>query len=120
MSQNIDSFTPQFADDVVVTSIIYNESSIQTLQKDLNKILIYKIEKLILNPEKSEHMRICFKNTKNLTQNYSINNKIIKTVLNHKHLGKISFAENIMALHVNNCNYLILWSNRLKFGIQLD
>ncbi len=64
--QNIDSSTPQFADDIVVITIIYNESIIQILQKDLNKILNYMIEnQLILNPQNSEHMRICFKNTKN-------------------------------------------------------
>jgi hypothetical protein len=80
LSQNIDSSTPQFADDSVAINIIYNESIIHTLQKDLNKILNYMIEnKLILNPLKSDHMRICFKNTKNLTQNYSINNKIINS-----------------------------------------
>jgi hypothetical protein len=55
---------------------MYNESSLQTLQKDLNKILNYTIvNKRILNPEKFEHLKICFKNTKNLTQNYNINNK---------------------------------------------
>jgi hypothetical protein len=32
-------------------------------------------------------MRISLKNNINLTQNYLINNKIIKTVANHKHLG---------------------------------
>jgi hypothetical protein len=46
LSQNIDWSTPQFADDLVAINIIliYYESSIQTLQKDLNKILNYTIE----------------------------------------------------------------------------
>jgi hypothetical protein len=71
LSQNIDLTAPQFADDVVVINSIYNDSDIKILQNHLNEVFKYKIEnKMILNTEKSVHMRISLKNNINLTQNY--------------------------------------------------
>ncbi len=48
----------------------------------------------------------------------AFNLRVVITVTYFSHV--LSFAENIMALHLNNCNFLILWSNQLKFRIQLE
>ena len=77
-----------FADDMSILKIIYNESDCITLQNDLTKVYEFCIENsLKLNPNKSEVLRISFKNTNEF--NYKINNNVINNVSFHKHIGVI-------------------------------
>ena len=97
--KGINSHIFQFADDICLVKIIQDINDSNSLQIDLDKIFQFSNENsLKLNPEKCEYMRIT---RKNIEQNvYKINDKIVKTVLNHKHIGifydsQLSFSSHI-------------------------
>jgi len=80
------SFVYQFADDTILLKIIKNDGDAFLLQNDLNNLFLWCNDNCIqLNPLKSVHMRISFKNVNPFQ--YVINNVSIETKDMHKHLG---------------------------------
>ena len=76
----------EFADDLVIISIVKNTNDIDILQSDLLNLENYCNEKeLKLNAQKTKHLRIGLKDC-NLS-GYVLQNEIIETVNSHKHLG---------------------------------
>lgn len=79
----------QFADDSLLLKYIYNENDVNLMQTELNHVFNWSLKNnLILNPNKSIHLRFYSKKIVNLND-YKLNNITIETKLNHKHLGLI-------------------------------
>ena len=77
----------QYADDTALIKPIYLINDINNFQTDLNQLEHWCNERnLKLNPNKSIHLRISFKNVGDLP-NYSLNNQQIPKKKFHKHLG---------------------------------
>lgn len=97
---NINSYIFQFADDICLMKIIETQNDCIVLENDLVNIYNFCIENsLKLNPEKCEHLRISRKNIDNYS--YHINNKIVKQVLTHKHIGIIYDSKLTFNSHID-------------------
>ena len=92
----------QFADDSLVLNSIRTPTDIECLQTDLDIYNYCKHNDLILNTEKSVHLRISLKKSEQIQ--YNIDHKNIESVECHKHLGviydsKMSFNKHYIVIN---------------------
>ena len=94
----------QFADDLLLLKVVSSVNDLTDLQNDLNKLSNYCAENnLLLNPAKSEHLRLTLKKSHKLS-NYIINGTKVSLIICHKHIGvwydeKLTFN--------NHCDFII-------------
>ena len=90
----------QFCDDLSLIRVIYSLDDCLQLQKDLNSTASYcKENALKLNPNKCEHLRVTLKKCD--LPLYTIGDKNVELVNNHKHVG-------------------IIYDNKMSFNLHID
>ena len=101
-----------FADDIVIVNGIENIDDINVLQNDLKNIELFcKQNELLLNEQKTEHLRIELK--KSDFYNYKLNNCYISSVEYHKHLGVSYDKRMIFNIHCSD----IITKSYSKFNL---